>query len=138
VKYRFFFNYCTFGYTMPFWNWREWERCIDWMALNGINMPLAITGSEKILMEVWKEQGFTQKQILGFFTDAAHLPWYHMNTISRWGGPCPESYVEYGYKLQKKNLTKSSLMVEHSQMRCLLLLRCVLIKVGSLFTTQNP
>ena len=106
VKYRFFFNYCTFGYTMPFWNWREWERCIDWMALNGINMPLAITGSEKILMEVWKEQGFTQKQILGFFTDAAHLPWYHMNTISRWGGPCPESYVEYGYKLQKKILAR--------------------------------
>ena len=106
VKNRFFFNYCTFGYTMPFWSWREWGRCIDWMALNGINAPLAVTGVEKVLLEVWKKQGFSKEQILSVFTDAAHLPWYHMNTIARWGGPCPESYVEHGYKLQKKILAR--------------------------------
>ena len=38
---RFFLNYCTYGYTMPWWQWPEWERFIDWMALNGVNMPLA-------------------------------------------------------------------------------------------------
>ena len=43
VPIRFFLNYCTFGYTMPWWKWRQWERFIDWMALNGVNMPLAIT-----------------------------------------------------------------------------------------------
>ena len=102
VKYRFFFNYCTFGYTMPFWKWKEWERCIDWMALNGINMPLAVTGMEKVLQEMWKEEGFSGDEVRGFFTGAAHLPWYHMNTISRWGGPLPQSYIEYGYNLQKK------------------------------------
>jgi len=106
VKYRFFLNYCTFGYTMPFWNWREWERCIDWMALNGINMPLAMTGTEKILMEVWKERGFEKAQILKFFTDPPHLPWYHMNNFARWGGPCPEAYVEHGCELQKKILAR--------------------------------
>ena len=41
---RFFLNYCTFGYTLPWWNWSQWEHFIDWMALNGINLPLAITG----------------------------------------------------------------------------------------------
>mgnify|MGYP000191996331 FL=1 len=40
---RFFLNYCTFGYTMPWWGWTEWERFIDWMALQGVTMPLAIT-----------------------------------------------------------------------------------------------
>ena len=29
---RFFLNYCTFGYTMPWWQWRDWERLIDWMG----------------------------------------------------------------------------------------------------------
>ena len=24
---RFFLNYCTFGYTMPWWKWQQWERC---------------------------------------------------------------------------------------------------------------
>ena len=43
-KNRFFLNYCTFGYTMPWWKWNDWQWFIDWMALNGINMPLAITG----------------------------------------------------------------------------------------------
>lgn len=32
-KNRFFLNYCTFGYTMPWWTWKDWERLIDWMAL---------------------------------------------------------------------------------------------------------
>ena len=36
VKNRFFLNYCTYGYTMPWWKWGEWEHFIDWMALNGI------------------------------------------------------------------------------------------------------
>lgn len=51
VKHRFFLNYCTFGYTMPWWKWKDWERFIDWMALNGVNLPLAITGQEKIWLK---------------------------------------------------------------------------------------
>lgn len=27
VPIRFFLNYCTFGYTMPWWKWQQWERC---------------------------------------------------------------------------------------------------------------
>jgi len=37
---RFFLNYCTFGYTMPYWKWSDWERLIDWMALNGTIVTL--------------------------------------------------------------------------------------------------
>src|ERR1051325_4868090 len=29
---RFFLNYCTYGYTMPFWQWDQWQRFIDWMV----------------------------------------------------------------------------------------------------------
>ena len=50
---RFFLNYCTFGYTTLWWQWDDWERLIDWMALNGINMPLAITGQEYSWQKVW-------------------------------------------------------------------------------------
>ena len=48
IRDRFFLNYCTFGYTMPFWHWLDWERCIDWMALNGVNAPLSVTGQEAV------------------------------------------------------------------------------------------
>ncbi len=105
-QYRFFFNYCTFGYTMAFWQWRDWERLIDWMALNGINMPLAITGTEYIWQEVWRQHGFSDAEIRSFFTSPAHLPWYHMSMIARWGGPLPQSYIDHGLALQKKILAR--------------------------------
>ena len=31
-KDRFFLNYCTFGDTMPCWQWEDWEHIIDWVA----------------------------------------------------------------------------------------------------------
>ena len=36
-KYRFQFNYCTFNYTTSWWDWEQWEKKIDFLALNGIN-----------------------------------------------------------------------------------------------------
>jgi Alpha-N-acetylglucosaminidase (NAGLU) tim-barrel domain len=31
----------TFSYTCVWWGWDEWEQMLDWMALHGINLPLA-------------------------------------------------------------------------------------------------
>ena len=59
IPIRFFLNYCTLGYTMPWWQWEDWERFIDWMALNGVNMPLAITGEEAVWQKVWRKYGLT-------------------------------------------------------------------------------
>ena len=75
VKDRFFLNYCTYGYTMPWWKWPQWERFIDWMALNGINMPLAITGQEAVWYEVWKEFGMSDEEIRSYFSGPAQI--YH-------------------------------------------------------------
>ena len=63
VPQRFFLNYCTYGYTMVFWQWHDWERFIDWMALNGVNLPLAITGQESIWYKVWKKLGMKDEEI---------------------------------------------------------------------------
>ena len=43
ARYRYFLNYCCYGYSLPWFDWRQWERLIDWMALNGINLPLSVT-----------------------------------------------------------------------------------------------
>lgn len=32
------------SYSSTWWDWPRWEREIDWMAMNGINLPLAFTG----------------------------------------------------------------------------------------------
>ena len=102
VPERFFLNYCTYGYTMPWWGWREWEYFIDWMALNGINLPLAITGQESVWYQVWTELGLTDEEVRSYFTGPAHLPWHRMLNIDRWGGPLPKSWLEGQEALQKK------------------------------------
>jgi hypothetical protein len=48
MRYRQYFNYCTFSYTAAWWHWERWQREIDWMAMHGVNMPLAITGQEAV------------------------------------------------------------------------------------------
>lgn len=99
---RFFLNYCTFGYTMPWWDWAQWERFIDWMALNGINMPLAITGQEAVWEKVWEKFGLSREQIRAFFVGPAHLPWQRMCNLDRWEGPLPQEWIDSQAELQKR------------------------------------
>ncbi len=102
VRDRFFLNYCTFGYTMPWWDWNDWEHFIDWMALNGINLPLAITGQEAIWYKVWSSIGLTDEEIRNYFTGPAHLPWHRMQNIDRHGGPLPHRWLDTQEELQKQ------------------------------------
>ena len=106
VKDRFFLNYCTFGYTMPWWKWEDWERLIDWMALNGINMPLANTGQEAVWQKVWRKHGMTDEQIRSYFTGPAHLGWHRMCNIDHFDGPLPQEWIDSQVILQKKILKR--------------------------------
>lgn len=102
VKERFFLNYCTFGYTMPWWGWDQWEHFIDWMALNGITMPLAITGQEAVWQAVWRELGMTDEEIRSYFSGPAHLPWHRMANLDGFGGPLPQSWIDGQKALQQQ------------------------------------
>ena len=106
VERRFFLNYCTYGYTMPFWTWKEWERFIDWMALNGINMPLAITGQEAVWYNVWANLGMTDEEIRNYFTGPTYLPWHRMANIDKWNGPLPKEWLDNQIELQRQILAR--------------------------------
>ncbi len=43
---RYALNFCTYSYTMAFWNWDEYEKFLDWCAMNGINLVLDIANCE--------------------------------------------------------------------------------------------
>jgi alpha-N-acetylglucosaminidase len=105
-QYRYTFNYCTFGYTMAFWDWERWEREIDFMALQGINAPLAVTGAEVIYRNVYRDLGLSDEEIGQFIAAPPFLPWFFMNNIDAWGGPNPESWYVRQEALQKKILAR--------------------------------
>lgn len=106
AKERFFLNYCTYGYTMPWWGWKEWEWMIDWMALNGVTMPLNITGQEAVMMKVWRRFGVPEEKIRESFTGPAFLPWNRMMDIDKWMGPLPKKWIDRQEALQKKILKR--------------------------------
>ena len=75
VRFRYYQNVCTFSYSSVWWNWNRWQREIDWMALNGINLPLAFTGQEAIWQRVYHKIGLTQQELDTFFGGPAFLAW---------------------------------------------------------------
>ena len=105
-KYRYYLNYCTFQYSMAWWDWERWQQEIDWMALNGINMPLALTGEEAVWQQVYKKMGFTDNELAGFFTGPAYFSWLWMGNIDGWDGPLPQHWMDRQKDLQKKVLER--------------------------------
>jgi len=105
-NYRYYLNYCTFNYTMAWWDWARWQKEIDWMAMNGINMPLAITGEEAIWRDVYHSMGFSDKELAGFFSGPAYFSWLWMGNIDAWGGPLPQHWMDTHKELQKKILER--------------------------------
>ncbi|GAB3904218.1 alpha-N-acetylglucosaminidase [Mucilaginibacter boryungensis] len=104
--YRYYLNYCTFNYTMSWWDWKRWQQEIDWMALNGINMPLAITGQNIIWQRVYKSLGFTDKDLSTFFSGPAYFNWFWMGNLDGWGGPLPQSFMDSQEVLEKQILKR--------------------------------
>lgn len=105
-EYRYYLNYCTFNYSMSWWDWERWEKEIDWMALHGINMPLAITGEEYTWYEVYKEMGFSDADLAAFFCGPTYFAWFWMGNLDAWGGPLPMSWINSHKILQQKILQR--------------------------------
>lgn len=103
-KYRYYFNYTT--YTTIWWDWARWEREIDWMALNGINMPLAVGGQNSIWKRVYKSMGFTDKDMDAFFSGPSYFIWFWMGNLDGWGGPLPDHWMQSYEALQQKILAR--------------------------------
>jgi len=102
--YRYYLNYCTFNYSMAWWDWDRWQQEIDWMTLNGINMPLAITGEEAVWNKVYRDLGFSQAQLDSFFCGPSYFAWFWMGNLDAWGGPLSGNWMRQREALQKKIL----------------------------------
>ncbi len=107
VQYRYFLNYCTYSYTMAFWDWPRWQRELDWMALNGINLALAaVIGQECVWQNVMRRMGQSEDEIRQFIAGPAFTPWWLMDNLEGWGGPVWEEWIESRRQLQTRILNR--------------------------------
>ena len=103
---RYAFNYCTFSYSMAFWDWERWQQEIDWLCLHGVNLPLAIVGEECVWRNMLLKLGYSEEEIGQFIAGPAFLAWWEMNNLEGWGGPLPLSWYARQEQLQKKILKR--------------------------------
>lgn len=103
-KWRYYLNYCTFNYTMSWWDFDRWQEEIDYMAMNGINMPLAVTGQNSVWKRVYNSLGFTDEELESFFSGPAYFNWFWMGNLDGWGGPLTDNLMNKHEELQKRIL----------------------------------
>ncbi|MBU1101252.1 MAG: alpha-N-acetylglucosaminidase [Bacteroidetes bacterium] len=103
---RYSLNYCTFNYSMSFWGWEKWDKELDWMALHGVNLSLAVVGTEAVWQNTLRRFGFIEEEIIDFIPGPAFTAWWLMNNLEGWGGPVSQGWINSRVELQKKILAR--------------------------------
>ena len=93
-KYRVYFNYCTFNYSASWWDWERWQQEIDFMAMNGINMPLSVVGMEGVWYNTLLKHGFKDEEARSFLVGPAYFAWQWMTNIQTHAGPLPKDWID--------------------------------------------
>jgi hypothetical protein len=86
----------------------DWSNFVDWMALSGINLALALTGQEEVQYKVYRQLGLSDQEIRTWFNGPAFLAWSrgqneYGNNIA---GPLPRSWMKAQWELQKFILSR--------------------------------
>ena len=99
---RYHLNPVTFGYTMAFWDWEQWERHIDWMALHGVTAPLNLVGHDAVLVRMLRDLGMEQAAAARFVGGPAFLPWTTMGITHDLGAPLTEEVLAARARLGRR------------------------------------
>lgn len=101
-----YLNYCTFGYSACWWDWERWEWELDFMALNGVSMPLFTVGLEGVWFEALLRIGFGESEALEYLSGPAFLAWQWMGNIQSHCGPLPRSWIDGHVALGRRILRR--------------------------------
>ena len=101
-------NYRAFGYSAVWWDWERWEREIDFMAMNGINMPLSIVGSEAVWYHTLRDFGYSEQGALQFISGPCYWSWQLMTHFDSNLALTDPEYVEKRLELGKKIIKRET------------------------------
>nr|WP_222705673.1 alpha-N-acetylglucosaminidase TIM-barrel domain-containing protein [Collinsella sp. BA40] len=101
-EYRYALNFCTYSYTMAFWNWDEYEPFLDWCAMNGVNLVLDIVGQEEVLRQTLLQYNYTNEEVQEYLSGPAYFAWFYMQNLYSVGGPLPDSWFEQRVELARR------------------------------------
>lgn len=105
-KKRAYLNYCTLSYSMRSWQWDEWEKEIDFMAMNGINMPLSVVGNEATIFYTLLDFGVSEEKALSFIAGPSYYPWQMMTNLDSFMSVPDKKYIDRRLELGRKIISR--------------------------------
>lgn len=99
---RAYLNYCTLSYSMRSWQWKEWEKEIDFMAMNGINMPLSVIGNEATIFYTLIDFGISEEKALSFIAGPSYYAWQMMTNLDSFMHITDRKYIYKRLELGRK------------------------------------
>lgn len=106
AKWRVYLNYCSFSYSATWWDWERWQRELDFMAMNGINMPLSVVGLEGVWYNALMRMGYTDQQARDYLVGPSYFAWQWMTNIESFAGPLPKSWIDSHIKLGQQIINR--------------------------------
>ena len=100
--YRYALNFCTYSYTMAFWNWDEYQAFLDWAAMSGINTMLDIVGQEEVIRRTLSTYGYSDEEIREYIAGPGYFAWFYMQNMTSYGGKLPNNWFEERVELARK------------------------------------
>ena len=102
-KIRYSYNYCALSYTMAFWDENDWQKELDYLALQGVNVILDITAMEEVWRRFLMKLGYSLDEALAFIPGPAYYAWFNMANIYGIGSPLPPNFFKKQTELARKN-----------------------------------
>lgn len=102
-KYRYAYNYCTHSYSMAFWTEEQWQKEIDFLAMNSVNLVLDILGMEEVYRRFLTRLGYRHREIKNFITGPSYYAWFYMSNICGIGGPVHDNFFYEKCQMARRN-----------------------------------
>lgn len=100
---RYAYNYCTHSYSMAFWTDEQWQKEIDFLAMNGINLVLDILGMEEVYRRFLTKLGYRHREIKNFITGPSYYAWFYMGNVCGIGGPVHDNFFYEKCQMARRN-----------------------------------
>jgi len=101
-KWSYNFNPTAAGYSTVWWDWKDWEEHIDYMAMRGVNIPLMIVGHEYVWAHTFMQFGVTMDDMEKFFSGPVYLPWQRMGNFRGLAGPLTTQWMTEKFEIARK------------------------------------
>lgn len=79
--YRFFMNYCTYGYSYAFYDAEQWNDVLDRILLHGYNLILNPIAQEYVWYEFLKRLGYSDSDARKYLVPPTYMPWFLMGNM---------------------------------------------------------